>query len=76
MSVIIQKIGRLRPRDSIFYFRGKKELWRKLRSGEEIKVPEDVALMCKGVVVKGTVKDIVDIKQKKKKTKDIKGSDD
>ncbi len=69
MGVIIQKVGRLRPRDSIFYFSKHKEEWRKLKNGEEVEVSEEVAEECRGIIIK----DKVEIKQLKKKKK--KGSD-
>ncbi len=68
MNVTIQKTGRLRPRDSIFYFRGKKQLWRKLSNGEQISVPKEVAEQCKGVTIKDTV---VISKAGKKKAKEV-----
>ncbi len=68
MNVTIQKIGRLRPRDSIFYFRSKKQLWRKLNNGEEISVPKEVAEQCKGVIIKDT---LTISKAGKKKAKEV-----
>ena len=56
-------IGRLRPRDSIFYFSKHKEKWGKLKNGEVVKVPMEVAEICNGIVIKDTV----EIKPKKKR---------
>ena len=51
--MLIRRIFRLKPRDSVKYFSDNPELWQKLKDGEEVEVPDEI------------VKDLVGIEEVK-----------
>ena len=69
--ITIKKDGnkRLKPRDACSYFTEHRDLWVKLKAGEEVEIPEDCLKELESVTVvsKSTVK---------KKVKEEKGKDE
>lgn len=62
MKVIIRKVGRLDPRDSVEYYKNNPQVFRELKQGKNVEVPEEVALQLYGV----EVVEIIEETEKKK----------
>lgn len=48
--VKIRQVARIDPRDKFEFFRDKPELWRGLKNGETVEVPQELFVQMSGVV--------------------------
>ena len=49
--MLVKRVGRLKPRDAISFFKESPELWQKLNGGEEIEVPDEIVKELIGIEV-------------------------
>jgi len=73
--VIIKKVGRLQPRDTVFFYAENPQIFKRLKAGEEVEVPNNIASSLIGIEIVKPMELSKPYKKIKRKLKDTKHDD-